>query len=697
MASTTTNRRQGLNTGAAVKVACKAATTANITLSGEQTIDGIACTDGDRVFVRTQTTASQNGIYEVSTSTWQRAKDFDGTFDVVEGTLIPVSRGSTYGGQVFRVTNTGTITIGTTSLTFELALDSSTMSYTPATGALAGIATTVKAFLDKLGDAGTALGAALIGFIQSGSGAISQTVQDVLRQMAVNAKGYGCTGDGSTDDTAALVKAIEAANGGWVFLPPGIYRITSKLDSLTSEEIRLIGPGDAWHADLLTPAVGDGRAWIKCDGVGLVGSYVKATHTMTFTDQLKGLVGISMYGVNSAPFAALTLGYELTPYGCHFQQFVRHGIWSTGASTQGFKRCSFWDIGTTVNCYNVGSADSSGGTPSSPLFMDGCSIRVDCGCTSGVSNNEVDAARVVTNRTSTVQIDDVVIGFSSAPTTSFKGINILGAIGGCTWNGLVTYGGVWAGWSNIKINGGWIETYATNGFTTSDATPYSIVDWNSTIRGDFYRRQDARRLRTTAFATDSDFHGYEVADDPATKHINRINPAEIVLGQYDPDGSSTAIDPVVGLGSSSNPILYYNSTLNAVLGSKGNHFYPYISMPSFQSGDVDNSANVTTTQPAYTQWNIGGGSTHADGGVEYEVTIRVGTGSNGRLFHHSVWRMFLTQFHAVSYMLAETNPTAGITVTNSSGNINIANATGSDLQWSATFRLLGPCVFAPSN
>jgi lysophospholipase L1-like esterase len=249
MASTSTNRRQGVNTGAAVKVPCKASTTANITLSGEQTIDGVSCVDGDRVLVQDQNTGSENGIYVVSTSSWQRDKDFDGTFDVVQGTLIPVSNGTVNGGQIFRVTTANPITIGTTSLAFDFALSSSTMAYTPTTGALAGIATTVSAFLNKLGDAGTALGAALIGFVQSGTGLSATTLQahgrkhefvdtiDDLKawsgptqEVTVFVRGYGTPGDGgggmyrwnSTDTdtdnsatTATIVQASGITTGRW--------------------------------------------------------------------------------------------------------------------------------------------------------------------------------------------------------------------------------------------------------------------------------------------------------------------------------------------------------------------------------------------------------------------------------------------------------------------------------------------------
>jgi len=116
----TTTRRRGINASAAIKVPCIAASTANLTLSGEQTVDGIALVDGDRCFAKNQTDTTEIGIYFVSTGPWVRAPDFDGAYDVVEGTIIPVSRGTTNGDTYWKVTNTGAITIGTTALTVSV-------------------------------------------------------------------------------------------------------------------------------------------------------------------------------------------------------------------------------------------------------------------------------------------------------------------------------------------------------------------------------------------------------------------------------------------------------------------------------------------------------------------------------------------------------------------------------------------------
>jgi hypothetical protein len=115
---TSTDRLSGVHSGLGVKAPVRAATTANITLSGEQTIDGIAVVADDRVLVKDQTTGSENGIYVASTGTWARAADFDGAHDVVEGTAIVVATGTANGNKIYHISTDNPIVIGTTSLVF---------------------------------------------------------------------------------------------------------------------------------------------------------------------------------------------------------------------------------------------------------------------------------------------------------------------------------------------------------------------------------------------------------------------------------------------------------------------------------------------------------------------------------------------------------------------------------------------------
>ncbi len=96
----------------------RVATTINITLSGTQTVDDVVLAVGNRVLVKNQTTASQNGLYLVSLGSWTRADDADDGLELQGGTLISVTEGTANGGGLFVCTNNTAVTVGTTALTF---------------------------------------------------------------------------------------------------------------------------------------------------------------------------------------------------------------------------------------------------------------------------------------------------------------------------------------------------------------------------------------------------------------------------------------------------------------------------------------------------------------------------------------------------------------------------------------------------
>ena len=109
-----------VKTGLDIKDSVRIATTANITLSGTQTIDGVVLVAGNRVLVKDQTTASQNGIYIVASGAWTRSADFDNTpgTEVSPGSFTFVEEGTTNANSGWVLTTNGTIIIGTTALTF---------------------------------------------------------------------------------------------------------------------------------------------------------------------------------------------------------------------------------------------------------------------------------------------------------------------------------------------------------------------------------------------------------------------------------------------------------------------------------------------------------------------------------------------------------------------------------------------------
>ena len=107
-----------VKTGLDVKSSVKIATTGNITLSGTQTIDGVSISADERVLVKDQTDASENGIYDCKAGAWARSSDFDSNTEVTSGAFTFVEQGTVNADAGFVLTTDGSITVGTTDLAF---------------------------------------------------------------------------------------------------------------------------------------------------------------------------------------------------------------------------------------------------------------------------------------------------------------------------------------------------------------------------------------------------------------------------------------------------------------------------------------------------------------------------------------------------------------------------------------------------
>ena len=115
------DRLDGVNEGLGRKAPVRCGTTANITLSGFQTLDGITPVSTDtnlRVLVKNQTTASQNGIYDMASSTWTRALDFNGNRDFRRGTMVVVTQGSTLAASEWYVSSADPMVVDTDSISW---------------------------------------------------------------------------------------------------------------------------------------------------------------------------------------------------------------------------------------------------------------------------------------------------------------------------------------------------------------------------------------------------------------------------------------------------------------------------------------------------------------------------------------------------------------------------------------------------
>jgi hypothetical protein len=108
------------------KQSTRVVTVANITLSGgaPSLVDGVTLSLNDRVLVTAQSTASQNGLYKVTTvgsgsdGTWARTSDANETGEIEAGMIIMVTEGTIYADTQWKLITDDPITVGSTALTF---------------------------------------------------------------------------------------------------------------------------------------------------------------------------------------------------------------------------------------------------------------------------------------------------------------------------------------------------------------------------------------------------------------------------------------------------------------------------------------------------------------------------------------------------------------------------------------------------
>lgn len=109
----------GIDWKASVRAASTASGALASAFANAQIIDGVTLVTGDRILLKDQATASENGIYIVAASgSPARAADADANAEVTSGLAVFVEEGTTNADTGWVLTNNGTVTLGTTGLTF---------------------------------------------------------------------------------------------------------------------------------------------------------------------------------------------------------------------------------------------------------------------------------------------------------------------------------------------------------------------------------------------------------------------------------------------------------------------------------------------------------------------------------------------------------------------------------------------------
>ena len=233
MGSATTDRRMGLAGNTAFKTPAAALAIGNIVLSGEQSVGGVAvkAVNGagipDRVLCVGQTDATTNGLWDVSTGPWSRSIDADGNYDWAQGTQVIVTQGA-YAFQIWNLTSANPITVGTTALAFSPSVNAGNMAALAASS-----------------------GSSIVGFIQTGLGAVPRFLQDKDREVLSITDFYANGVSGvAVDPTGSVVSHLGAQaavnicpSGGMVFIPTGRFKFAAAVTINKPITIRGSGPG----------------------------------------------------------------------------------------------------------------------------------------------------------------------------------------------------------------------------------------------------------------------------------------------------------------------------------------------------------------------------------------------------------------------------------------------------------------------
>jgi hypothetical protein len=235
------------------KQSVRAASTANIaTLSGPMTLDGVALVAGERVLVKDQTTAGQNGIYVVAAGAWARSADAD-TWGELVSAYVFVESGTVNADMGYLSTVDPGGALGTTAVTF--------VQFTGAGQILAGAGLTKSGnTLDVGAGTGIAVAADTVGLTGQAlavhnlatNGLVARTAAATMAARAIAVSGTGLSvsnGDAVAGNPTLSLAAALASVGG---LTPVADRLayytgasTAALATLTAFARTLLDDADA--------------------------------------------------------------------------------------------------------------------------------------------------------------------------------------------------------------------------------------------------------------------------------------------------------------------------------------------------------------------------------------------------------------------------------------------------------------------
>lgn len=153
---------------------------------------------------------------------------------------------------------------------------------------------------------------------------LTKVSYSMINGAPVNVRDFGATGDGSTNDTAAITSAIAfLGNTGTLYFPPGIY-LTDPIDIRTAQNITLLGANDATEY----PYDIDGMSVIRMRIVGDVAIKTATPNVDSYTNPTTEIATIQNLLVDclSKVNTGINCARGIRIQGCTVQGAINDGI-----------------------------------------------------------------------------------------------------------------------------------------------------------------------------------------------------------------------------------------------------------------------------------------------------------------------------------------------------------------------------------
>ena len=233
--------------GLSWKQPVNAATTANITLSGLQTVDTVSLVAGNTVLVKNQSTAANNGIYVVASGAWTRSPGAD-TWDEYVGAIVFVLSGGQASSAWYSTAQPGG-TLGVTAINWSNFSVSST--YTAGTGlTLAG----TQFSITPVGTAGTYGSASSVPvFVTNASGQVTSVTNTAIAIANTAVSGLGTM---STQNANSVTITGGTINGTTV----GATTAAAVTGTTVTASTQFTGPGTGLTGTASSLSIGGNAA-----------------------------------------------------------------------------------------------------------------------------------------------------------------------------------------------------------------------------------------------------------------------------------------------------------------------------------------------------------------------------------------------------------------------------------------------------